>query len=37
MHLSGKEVTLLMAEKIHNPQLTAFKTLAQSYSLFTSN
>ena len=33
MELSIKVETVLTSEQIHNPQLAAFKTLAQSYLL----
>ena len=36
LELSDKVAAILMSEKIHNPQLEAFKTLAQSYMLPTS-
>ena len=35
LELSDKVATILISEKIHNPQLEAFKTLAQSYMLPT--
>ncbi|MBU6223614.1 MAG: glycerol-3-phosphate dehydrogenase/oxidase [Burkholderiales bacterium] len=35
--LSDKVATILISEQIHNPQLAAFKTLAQSYLLPTSH
>ncbi len=35
--LSDKVATILISEQIHNPQLVAFKTLAQSYLLPTSH
>lgn len=37
LDLSDKVATILESEKIHNPQLAAFKTLAQSYTLPTSH
>ena len=36
LELSDKVAAILMSEKIHNPQLEVFKTLAQSYMLPTS-
>jgi hypothetical protein len=35
LELSDKVATILISEKIQNPQLEAFKTLAQSYMLPT--
>ena len=35
LDLADKVATILMSEEIHNPQLAAFKTLAQSYTLPT--
>jgi glycerol-3-phosphate dehydrogenase len=37
LDLSDKVADILMSEQIHNPQLAAFKTLAQSYILPTSH
>ena len=37
LDLADKVATILMSEEIHNPQLAAFKTLAQSYMLPTSH
>ena len=37
LELSDKVATILESEKIHNPQLAAFKTLAQSYMLPTTH
>jgi glycerol-3-phosphate dehydrogenase len=37
LELSDKVATILISEQIHNPQLAAFKTLAQSYMLPTSH
>jgi glycerol-3-phosphate dehydrogenase len=35
LDLADKVATILLSEEIHNPQLAAFKTLAQSYTLPT--
>jgi len=37
LELSDKVATILISEQIHNPQLAAFKTLAQCYMLPTSH
>ena len=37
LDLSDKVATILESEKIHNPQLAAFKALAQSYMLPASH
>jgi glycerol-3-phosphate dehydrogenase len=37
LELSDKVATILISEQIHNPQLAAFKTLAQSYMLPSSH